>query len=178
METRDVNARPADHMYIVIDCADQKSFTRHHFNISVKDNREHGLKAHMKFMPHHEIFNHLHLYLLTREHKSGSNHIVQVLHLVMNKKGRQRTLARKLLLQLYKWVCANKKPFLLICLDFFVIWGVFDVGLISFLTTGHTHVYIDQTFSMIAEKRRRSDERTMDDMSSVLSICYNSSERV
>lgn len=170
--------RPAEYMSIVIDGADQTAFTLPHFAVSVKDTRGHGMKVHMIGLLHHGIINQLNLFLMTDEHETVSNHIIEVLHRFINEKAGTGTLPTKLTVQLDNCVRENKNQFLLSYVDCLVLRGVFESVEVSFLPIGHTHTDIDQTFSSTAERLRRSDAPTLAYMKRVLTGCYNSSTRI
>lgn len=87
-------------------------------------------------------------------------------------------LTKGLLVQLDNCVCENKNQFLLSCLEFLVLWKIFDQVEVSFLPVGNTHTDIYQTFSTTSELLHHTDAITLQEMQKVLSQCYNTFPKI
>lgn len=166
--------RPKDFLSIIIDGADQTAFSIPHFTTSTKDQRGHGLKVHLIGLLKHGATNQLHLYTMTENHETGSNHIVEVVHRFLNKQGQEGPLPRKLFVQVDNCVRENKNKYFLGYLEWLVRRQVFESIEVGFLPVGHTHSDVDQAFSTTAERLRHYDAITIYDMEDQLSTCYNS----
>lgn len=164
---------PQDYLSIVVDGADQRNFTLPHFTSCVKDQRGHGLGVHVIGLLNHRQTNVLRLFTMTKDHQSGANHVIEVIHRFTNEVARDSCLPKTLFIQLDNCWRENKNKYLLSYIEYLVLRGVFEEVYVSFLPIGHTHVDIDQTFSTTSNRMRVNDAMTMTEMHEQLSKCYN-----
>lgn len=170
--------RPADFLSVVIDGADQKAYSLPHFITSVKDQRGHGLKIHLIGVLQHLSPNQLRLFTMSDEHETGSNHVVEVLHRLINELASMGKMPKTLFIQLDNCVRENKNHFFLAYVDSLIHWKILDHVEVSFLPVGHTHSDVDQAFSSTSDMLRHNDAITISDIHDLLSKCYNSHTRV
>lgn len=85
---------------MVVDRADKSAFSLPHICTNIKQQRGHGMKVHLVGLPHHLGSHHVHLFSMTVNHNNGANHIVEVIHVLLNDLARERPLPRRLIIQL------------------------------------------------------------------------------
>lgn len=164
---------PTEYLSVVIDGADQSAFALPHFVHKVKDSRGHGIRVHLIGLLQHEKENRLHLFTMTDEHETGSNHMIEACHRFINDKARDGKLPSTFFVQLDNSRRENKNKYSLSYFESLVRWGVFKVVEISFLPIGHTHCDVDQCFSTTSHRLRHNDAVTMSNLHEQLSKCFN-----
>lgn len=173
MKTEMAKGDPGDYLSLAIDGADQKNYTLPHFSTHTKDERGHGLAVHLVGVLIHASISQLRLFTMTDEHATGSNHIVEAIHRVVDEISKCGRLPRTLFLQLDNCTRENKNKFLMAYIEFLVHKKAFDTVEVGFLPVGHTHTDIDQAFSTTSRRLRTHDAITLSDMHGQLSKCYN-----
>lgn len=58
------------------------------FVTATKEQQEHGVRLHLLGTLDHEPIWHLRLYMMTESHDTGANHIMDVMHHVINDKAK------------------------------------------------------------------------------------------
>ncbi len=169
---------PSEKLSIIVDGADQSAFGLPHFVSSVKSVRGHSLKVKLVGLLHHQTPNNLHLFTMTEEHETGSNHIVETIHRFINTQQALASLPREFYVQLDNCSRENKNHYLMAYLESLVAWDVFDVVEASFLPVGHTHEDIDQIFSVTSSRLRVNDAVTLSDLHFQLSQTLGGRTRV
>lgn len=132
------------------------------------------MKVHLIGLLQHLPQNHLRLYTTKHNHARGSNHIIEVLHRFINALSDLGEFTRIIFVQLDNCIRETKNKYFLSYLYFLVHMGVFDEVQASFLPVGHTHIYVDQSFSTTTDRLRCQDKITMADLESEVQKCYNS----
>lgn len=115
----------------------------------------------------------LRLYTVTDNHASGSNHIVEIAHFVINEEALNGNLLRKCFLQLYRYSRENKIRYVMAFMECLDHWSVLDELEFGFLTVGHTHSDIDHTFSTTSCRLKTHDAITLADTHHEMSQCFN-----
>lgn len=165
--------RPHQCVSVIIDGADQSAFGLPHFSTTTKDVTGHALKVRLIGLLEHSTPNRLHLYTLTEEHETGSNHIVESLHRFINDRNVRSPLPPLLYVQLDNCTRENKNRYFLGFVDCLVSWGVFESVEVGFLPVGHTHEDIDQAFSCTSSTLRNVDAITLNDLHARVKLVYN-----
>lgn len=163
---------PRRYISFIIDGADQSAFGIPHFCTNVKSTTGNAMKVRLIGALEHGQPNKLLLMTLTEEYETGANHIIQALHVCLNK--HEGKLPEVLYLQLDNCTKENKNRFFFSFLEFLVQNGTFKQIFVGFLPVGHTHEDIDQAFSRTADRLRSNDAVTLLDMKSQLQTVYNS----
>lgn len=149
---------------IIIDGADESAFGLPHMTTKTKSQRGYTMKVKVVGLLEHRIENKITLFTMTEEHATGANHIVEVIHRMINSKRREGPLPRKFYVQLDNCCRENKNRYLLSFLEMMVSLGVFDSVEVGFLPVGHTHEDVDQVFSQTSARLRVHDAITLQDL--------------
>ena len=158
-------ASPRRYCSFIIDGADQKSYGLPHFTFSTKGDRGQKMKVKCVGVLEHGIERKISLFPMTEEFSTGSNHIIEALHRVLDKKYHEEGfLPPTIYIQLDNCSRENKNHYLLSYLESLVGLGVFNDVQASFLPVGHTHEDIDQVFSSLARHLRTTDAHTMTEL--------------
>jgi len=163
---------------MIIDGADQSAFGLPHFVIRTKAERGHSMKIKLIGLIDHGAINRSHLFLMTEEFETGSNHVVEALHRSLTVKSQTGSLPDTLFLQMDNCTRENKNRFTLSYVEFLVSMGVFLEATVAFLPIGHTHEDIDQLFSRTATHLRIRDAVTIEDLAKELRESYTPTPNV
>lgn len=91
---------------LIVDGADQSAFGLPHFTTKVKSTKGHSLKVKLIGALEHTVKNQLHLFTMTQDHETGSNHIVETIHRFLNERQKQGPLPPTFL---YKWIIVPER---------------------------------------------------------------------
>ena len=72
---------PSTYFYVIVDGADQSAYGLTHLTTKTKGTKGEIMKVHLIGALGHNVENILHLFTMTQEHETGSNHIVETLNL-------------------------------------------------------------------------------------------------
>ena len=166
---------PNKYMSIIIDGADQKNYGLPHFYLSTKSDVGHKLKVKVVGGLEHVARGHRHLslYAMTEEYETGANHVIEVVHrMLQRKKNERHSLPSNLFVQVDNCTRENKNRYFMGYFQSLVHLGVFKFVQISFLPIGHTHADIDQAFSSISTRLNGEDAHTLEELLAELNRCY------
>ena len=91
---------PSEFCSIIVDGADQSAYGLPHFITKTKDQKGHALQLKLIGLLEHAVHNILHMYTMTEDHDTGSNHIVECIHRFLNHRRSMGPLPRKFFVQL------------------------------------------------------------------------------
>ncbi len=112
-------------------------------------------------------------YIVPSKFKQGTNVIMDVLMRVLQDlKDAGHKIPKKLYIQLDNTCKQNKSRFMMGFLAHFILTGVFERILVSFLPVGHTHEDIDQLFSRLVTALRNRDARTLSELCTIIKSAY------
>lgn len=156
---------PSRFCSFIIDGADQKSYGLPHFAFNTKADKGHKLKVKCVGILEHRPSKKLSLFPMREEFDTGSNHVIEGLHRVLDLKFQEEgALPPTMYVQFDNCSRENKNKFFLSYLESLVARGVFLEVQVSFLPVGHTHEDIDQAFSVVARHLKTKDAHTMTEL--------------
>ena len=161
-----------EYLSIIIDGADQSAFGLPHFTPNVKNQRGHAMKVQFVGLLDHPLPNDLLLPTMTQEHKTGANHVVEVLHRYLTRRLADGTLPPKLFVQLDNCSRENKNHYVMGYFEFLVATKVYRSVEVGFIPVGHTHEDIDQAFSQTSARLRVNNAITLADLKTELKCAY------
>ncbi len=156
--------RPSEYCSIIVDGADQHAYGLPHFITKTK--KQTGLALEVKVVGclEHNVENKLHLYTMTEEHKTGANHIIEVIHRFLNDRRNRGPLPRTFFVQVDNCTRENKNHYFMAYLQSLVALGIFDTVEVGFLPKGHTHEDVDQCFSQTSCRLKQHNAITLTDL--------------
>ncbi len=169
---------PTEVCSIIIDGADQAAYGLPHFIYGTKNLRGDAMKVRLIGIKEHLASPNVLLFLMTEEHETGANHIVEALHRFLTGKAQTGALPPTLHVQADNCTRENKNRYIMGYFEFLIAKGVFQEVRISFLPVGHTHEDIDQVFSRTSEHLRHHEALTIEQLASELELSYNPQPRV
>ena len=158
---------------IVVDGADQSAYGLPHFVFNTKNMRGMKLKVRVIGLKEHLAVPSVTLFLLTEEHETGANHVIEAIHRFLTEKRRRGPLPKTFFVQADNCTRENKNKYMLGYLQSLVARGVFQEVCLSFLPVGHTHEDIDQVFSRTSQRLRRHNTITIEQLAEELSLSYS-----
>lgn len=169
-----VALHPSTYVSIVFYVADQTSSSIPRLPTAVKDQIHHGIPVHLVGVLIQGVINKLRLFKMTKEHAKVSHHMMESVHRFINEVDEQEgRLPPNLLVQLDNCWRKNKNRYLMVFLEFLVVWFVFDSIEVGLFPIGNTHSDIYETFSTTSRRLRTEATVAMDDVYTVVSKSYN-----
>ncbi len=169
---------PSSYCSVIVDGADQSSYGLPHFTTKTKSTKGESLKVHLIGALEHNVENILHLFTMTQEHQTGSNHIVETVHRFINDRRKRGPLPPNLFIQVDICTRENKNQYFMAYMEYLVASSVFQSVEVGFLPIGHTHEDIDQSFSQTSGQLSRTNAITLSDLHSVVSVVNHGRTRV
>ena len=139
---------------------------------NTKTMRGEKMKVRVVCLKDHLFSPNIMLFLLTEEHETGANHIIECIHRFVTDKGRRDPLPKVLFVQADNCTRENKNRYMVAYLQMLVARGVFQETQLSFLPVGHTHEDINQVFSRTAERLRKHNAVALQKMAEELLLSY------
>lgn len=118
--------RPNKFLSRSIDDADQSEYTLTLFTAKVKDVRGHGIGVHLLGLLNHGQLNRPLILAMTKEHQTGANHIIEVMHLFLSDFSNSTPLLNMFLIQMDNCSREINNHFVMAYLAYLVINAVFD----------------------------------------------------
>jgi len=170
---------PSVYCSVIVDGADQSAYGLPHFTTKTKDtSKGRGLKVHLIGALEHNVDNILHLFTMTEEHETGSNHIVETVHRFLNDRRDRGKLPPNLFVQVDNCTRENKNQYLMAYMEHLVAASVFQSVEVGFLPVGHTHEDIDQCFSQTSRELDNNNALTLPELHKVVSVVNHGHTKV
>lgn len=122
--------------------------------------------------------SHLHFFTITKEHETGTNNIVEVLHRFISDFSTRKVSWQTLHIQMEHGTREIKNRCIFSYIECLVIGSFFRHVEVSLLSMKHTHEDIDQAFSKKSERLKIIDAITLSDFHAVLRRTYRSDAHV